>query len=101
MKGFSQRNIKYMRQWYIFWNNKSLIGQQPVAQLKVSQKQEYINNIFQIPWGHNIYIVSKCKSHDEAVFYINKIVEHNYLRAVLIHQIESNLYNRDGKAITN
>ena len=80
---------------YLFWINKSPIAKQVVSQLETEIP------IFQIPWGHNIYIVSKCESHEEAVFYINKIVKHNYSRVVLIHQIESNLYNRDGKAITN
>jgi len=50
LKGFSERNLKYIKQWYIFWSK----GQQPVAQ------------IFQIPWGHNIAIITKCKNMDEA-----------------------------------
>jgi len=93
LKGFSTRNIKYMRQWYIFWSDDILNGQQLVAQLE--------NKIFQIPWGHNIAIISKCKSLNEANFYINKIIENNYSRAALLHQLETNLYARDGKAITN
>jgi len=47
IKGFSLRNIKYIRQWYSFYNKENELGQQAVAQLK------------QIPWGHNIAIVSK------------------------------------------
>ncbi len=93
LKGFSSRNIKYMRQWYFFWSENSEIRQQAVAQLE--------DTIFQIPWGHNITIITKCKLLNEANFYVIKTIENNYSRSVLIHQLESNLYNRNGKAITN
>jgi len=59
------------------------------------------NKIFQIPWGHNREIITKCKTLNEANFYVNQTIENNYSRAVLVHQIESALYNRAGKAITN
>jgi len=85
MSGFSLRNIQYMKKWYLFYS----IVQQPVAQ------------IFQIPWGHNIHIITKCKSVDEALFYVRETITNGYSRAVLIHQIESNLYKRKSKAITN
>ncbi len=86
MKGFSLRNLKYMRQWYRFWSVEPAIGQQLVAQ---------------IPWGHNLLIISKIKNIDEAKFYVQKTLENNWSRAVLTHQIESGLYQRAGKAITN
>lgn len=89
IQGFSVRNLKYMRQWFTFWNIDNQIGQQLVAQL------------FKIPWGHHIAIITKIKNSDEAVFYLKKTIEHGYSRAVLIHQIESHLYGREGKAITN
>lgn len=86
MKGFSERNLKYIRQWYMFFKRCDTIGQQLVAQ---------------IPWGHNIVIISKCKSTLEAVFYVQKTIQNNWSRAVLTHHIESGLYAREGKAITN
>jgi predicted nuclease of restriction endonuclease-like (RecB) superfamily len=85
MKGFSVRNLKYMKQWYLFYSK----GQQVVAQ------------IFQIPWGHNIAIITKCKNIDEALFYVRKTIQNGYSRSVLVHQIESNLYNRNKRAINN
>lgn len=89
MKGFSLTNLKYMKQWYIFWTTQTSISQQVVDQL------------FKIPWGHHIAIITKVKNSEEAVFYLQKTVEHNYSRSVLIHQIENKLYGREGKAITN
>ncbi len=87
MKGFSKRNLLYMKRWFLYWNE---IVQQAVAQLE---------NI--IPWGHNIVIIEKIKDIETAIFYINKTIENNWSRAVLVHQIESGLYNRHGKAINN
>ena len=86
MKGFSVRNLKYMRQWFQFWSVEPAIGQQLVAQ---------------IPWGHNLVIIGKIKNVQEAIFYVQKTIQNNWSRAVLTHQIEGQLYQREGKAITN
>lgn len=88
VKGFSLRNLKYIRQWHTFWQ-AAPIGQQAVAQLMA------------IPWGHNLIIVSKCASHDEALYYLRQTQTHGWSRAVLTHQIESGLWQREGKAVTN
>ncbi len=85
IKGFSERNLKYMRQWYLFFVN----GQQVVAQ------------IFQIPWGHNITIITKIKDIEVAKFYIKRTIEGNWSRATLKQQMENKLYIREGKSVTN
>jgi predicted nuclease of restriction endonuclease-like (RecB) superfamily len=89
MKGFSKRNLEQIRRWYIFYGSDSSIAQQPVAQLA------------QVPWGHNLLIVSKCQSQQEASYYIENSIQYGWSRAVLTHQIESNLWQREGKAIAN
>jgi predicted nuclease of restriction endonuclease-like (RecB) superfamily len=53
------------------------------------------------PGGHNIVIISKCKAVREAIFYAENTIRHNWSRSVLVHQIESGLHKREGKAITN
>jgi len=85
MKGFSVTNIKYMRKWYLFWSNSP----------------QLVDEIFKIPWGHNREIITKCKNIDEALFYVRKTIQNGYSRAVLIHQIESDLYHRSKRAINN
>ena len=83
IKGFSLRNIKYIRQWVIFYSNGNAIGQQAVAQLEDPINQQ----IFQIPWGHNIAIISKSESFDEAIYYvINTQQHHNTLDTQYIGQ---------------
>jgi predicted nuclease of restriction endonuclease-like (RecB) superfamily len=96
MKGFSRRNLELIRQWHTFWNN-AVIAKQPVSQLD----SQVIAIITQIPWGHNIAIISKCKNIEEALYYVNNTINHSWSRSVLIHQIESGLFQREGNAITN
>lgn len=54
-----------------------------------------------IPWGHNQRIMYKCKDINEALFYLQKTMDNGWSRSVLEHQIDSNLYERQGKAIMN
>ncbi|MDD4650055.1 MAG: DUF1016 N-terminal domain-containing protein [Desulfoplanes sp.] len=89
MKGFSKRNLEQIRRWYLFYSEAGPIAKQPATQL------------FSIPWWHNVVIVSKCKTTAKAFFYIQKTIEKNWSRSVLTHQIESGLYEREGKAMTN
>jgi predicted nuclease of restriction endonuclease-like (RecB) superfamily len=83
MKGFSKRNLEFVRKWRGFW-----IGQEPIAKQLVSQ----------LPWGHNLALISKSRSQDEAHFYAQKTLQNGWSRAVLTHQIEGGLYRREGKA---
>lgn len=121
MKGFSRRNLFYVKQWYQFYGQgaQSQIVQQLVAQSsessqeltrKLSQTakqsgQQAVAQIpaafLQVPWGHHLQIISKCKEPEEALFYINETIRNNWSRNILVLQIESGLYNRQGKAITN
>jgi predicted nuclease of restriction endonuclease-like (RecB) superfamily len=73
----------------VFYQDLPVIGQQLVAQL------------CSIPWGHNLAIISKAKMPDEALYYVKNTLEYGWSRNVLVHQIESGLYQREGKAITN
>ena len=93
LQGFSLRNIHYMKKWVLFYSNSQHSVDEIVQQL--------VAQIFQIPWGHNIHIISKVKNIDEALFYISKTIENNYSRAQLVEQMNKELYLRSGKAVTN
>ncbi len=88
-KGFSRSNLFSMKQWFEFYSTSNI---------EIEKIQQLVG---QIPWGHNLVIITKSKSVDEAIFYCNKTIENNWSRAVLINQISSDFYNRQGKAITN
>lgn len=92
MKGFSVTNLKYMKRFYQFYSVDQEIGQQLVDQLE---------NIYIIPWGHQILLISKCDTVGEALFYISKTLENGWSRAVLLNFLDTGLFERQGKAITN
>ncbi len=85
MKGFSPRNLKYMRAFAQAWPNEAFV-QAPLAQLT---------------WYHNIAILEKVASPKQREWYIHKTLEHGWSRNVLVLQIESRLFERQGKAPTN
>jgi predicted nuclease of restriction endonuclease-like (RecB) superfamily len=85
MKGFSPRNLKYMRALAEAYVDAQFV-QQAVAQ---------------IPWGHNVRILDYVKDSVEREWYIRQTVQNGWSRDVLVHHIESNLYRRQGKAVTN
>ncbi|MHC4884516.1 MAG: PDDEXK nuclease domain-containing protein [Planctomycetota bacterium] len=97
VKGLSVSNLQYARRWYLFYSQ----GVTKIGTACSDFAKPPLSQLAQIPWGHNIRIVSKCDSVDEALFYVRKTVEHGWSRAVLIHQIDSRLFEREGRAVTN
>jgi predicted nuclease of restriction endonuclease-like (RecB) superfamily len=85
MKGFSPRNLKYMRAFAEAWPEEEFV-QQAVAQ---------------IPWGHNVRILDSVKEGRAREWYVQATLEHGWSRDVLVHQIESGLHKRAGAAVTN
>jgi predicted nuclease of restriction endonuclease-like (RecB) superfamily len=85
MKGFSPRNLKYMRALAEAWPDEQFV-QQAVAQ---------------IPWGHNVRILDYVKDAAQRECYVRATIEHGWSRNVLVHQIESGFHRRSGAAVTN
>lgn len=122
MGGFSSYNLRFCKTFFEFYRTK-LIWEQAVPKLenKIIQQADgqlilvknegleiqeqlvpkFQKNVFEIPWGHHILILKKIKNQKEAFFYINQTIENNWSRSVLEYQIESDLYSRQGNAITN
>ena len=96
-KGFSVRNLKYMRAFAKEYPHFPFV-QVPPAQLNNEKVQV---PLAQITWYHHISLLSKVKSIHERVFYINETAQNEWSRDVMLLQIKSNLYARSGKAINN
>ncbi len=96
--GFSRENIYRMRSFFLAYSNQGEIVSQPVTQLETSTPPL---QMLQIPWGHNQELIFKTKDQDARLWYAHAAKEHGWSRAVLVHQIETDLYGRKGKAITN
>jgi predicted nuclease of restriction endonuclease-like (RecB) superfamily len=116
IRGFSRSNLFYCKQFYLFYANP--IVQQAVGQIEQNDsvpsnsesKKEIVHQAVglinqqeftKIPWSHNILIFTKSQSVQEAVFYINETIINNWSRDVLALQIKTDLYKRQGKAISN
>jgi predicted nuclease of restriction endonuclease-like (RecB) superfamily len=85
MKGFSTRNLKYMRQF---------ADEYPDI--------EFVQEVLaQITWYHNLTLLDKIDDYEIRNFYIKKTVENGWSRNFLVSQIEAKLHEREGKAITN
>ncbi len=85
MKGFSRSNLLYMRAFAEAWPDEAIV-QQAVGQL---------------PWGHNLLLLSKLNNNKERLAYAQKILNHGWSRSVLAMQIETRLLEREGHAQTN
>ncbi|MBX3071983.1 MAG: DUF1016 family protein [Thermomicrobiales bacterium] len=98
VSGFSTQNLWYMRGFYLAWTRDVKELQQPVGDL---DGENLPQPVAEIPWGHNIQLVTKIKDPAERIWYAQKTLENGWSRNVLVHQIESDLYRRQGGAISN
>ena len=85
LKGFSPRNLKYMRAFAEAWPEPEFV-QEVLAQL---------------PWYHQLALLDKLPGPETRKWYVAKAIEHNWSRNVLVMQIETRLLERSGKAATN
>ena len=124
-KGFSARNLWNMKKWYLFYSGNEMFSkiahhmeesldlqslklQQVGVELGQNEKLHQFGaeiefpTIFGfVPWRHHVEIVTKCKTIEEALFYIGKIIEESWSRSVLIDNIKAQLYQSSGNALTN
>lgn len=85
MKGFSRANLMYMRAFAEAWPDAQIV-QQAVGQL---------------PWGHNLVLLTRLKQPEQRLAYARAAIEHGWSRSVLNIHIETRLLERTGKAVTN
>lgn len=123
-EGFSTSNLWYMKKWYVFYttqvpleklqrvigelqpavNQKYIKLQRPVAELDETIKDEgedFPLPFSLVPWGQHIEIITRCKKLEEALFYIQQVIEKGLSRPALINCIKSNLYEHQGKIVNN
>lgn len=115
---FSETNLKYMKYFYEMYNpylenltkrdsnheNKisPQLGDQLEFQIYPQVGDKIEDDLFSIPWGHHKCLIDKLKNNPKvALFYIRKTLENGWSRDMLLNFISTNLYEREGKAITN
>jgi predicted nuclease of restriction endonuclease-like (RecB) superfamily len=86
IEGFSKRNLERMRAFFLAYPDVSLFAAQAVSQ---------------IPWGHNVVLLQKLKNPEKRLWYAQQTLEQGWSRNVLTLQIDSRLFERQGKAESN
>lgn len=124
-EGFSTRNLRYMEQWYLYYTTEAANLQRPVAEImpmlvidermtnlqrsvaefdrttSAYKGEEFPLPFAFVPWGQHIEIITRCKSLEESLFYIQQVIEKGLSRPALINCIKANLYEHQGKIINN
>ncbi|MBP5566654.1 MAG: DUF1016 family protein [Bacteroidales bacterium] len=123
-KGFSTTNLWRMKQWYMFYAQESqklpqLVGELQSADLQGRKKLPQLAGeihdriisqqdgvafpeIFAyVPWGHHAEIIAKCKTLEEALFYVVNSASEGWSRNTLMNCIKADYFHTSGGAITN
>lgn len=118
-EGLSERNLRYTKKFYQLYNQKikilqqiaanseSEILQQPAAKSNTELASQELaahimQDLFSVPWGHQMLLIDKCSDNViKALFYVQQVVENGWSRNVLHNYIDSSLYERQGKALSN
>ena len=96
--GFSALNIWRMRAFYLAYAEEVTILSRPVTELEGPSVPRALKSI---PWGHNLELLFKLKDPARRLWYAQKALEHGWSLPVLVQQIKSKLYERQGAAVTN
>ena len=118
VEGLSVTNLRYCRRFYLLYSQAETI--RPQLEGELDRKPQTTNHpqvgdemqtsdtslisdaIFKVPWGHHKLILDKVKGDvNKALFFIGQVVENGWSRAILLNWIDTGLYERKGKAITN
>lgn len=97
VKSFSETNLRYMQKFAELYSEISNL-----PQVGEDFRSEEIEPLFAIPWGHHKIIIDKCNGNPKkALFFVNQVIQNNWSCAVLLNFLDTDLYERQGKAITN
>ncbi len=116
--GLSVTNLRYCRRFYLLYSKAFEIRPQLEGEIKSDTNSEFrpqvegellassssqqLEDIFKIPWGHHKLILDKVKGDtDKALFFVGQTLENGWSRAMLLNWIDTGLYERSGKALTN
>lgn len=117
-EGLSATNLRYCRRFYLLYYKSVVIRPQVEGKLsrtpdtsiypqaggkiRSSYPAQELSPIFNVPWGHHKLIMDKVKGDiNKALFYIGQTLENGWSRSLLLNWIDTGLYERQGKAISN
>lgn len=116
-RGFGTTNLWAMKKWYLFFSSSEAteklhqlggelqrVDSQRIIKLhQVSAESDsnFPQALGLVPWRHQVNIITKCKSVDEAVFYLKECILNGWTRQTLDNSLKANLYKTHGNAISN
>ena len=102
VNGLSKTNIYYCRKFYQLYNPSNEIFHQFEGEFTDAQNFHQLGGIFEIPWRHHCLIMDKVKGDvAKAMFYVHQTIENGWSRSMLLNFISTDMYERQGKALTN
>ena len=123
--GLSERNIRYAKDFYLLYSQEVGVLQQVAAKSDledVTKDEEKLqqpaaksndtilpqlveqikSEIFSVPWGHHMLLIDKCKNAPQkALFFVHQTMQNGWSRNMLFNFLDTDLYERQGKALTN
>ena len=91
---FSETNLLYMKNFYLLY--------QPYLEITPQLGEQIRNDIFSIGWGHHKVLIDKySKQPEKALFFVHQTVENGWSRDMLLNFMGTDLYERQGHALTN
>lgn len=100
--GLSERNLRYTKRFYLLYNKVVNILQQGVANSEEQILQQVAAKMFMLPWGHHLMLMDRFSDYPEKVwYYVCESVNHGWSRNMLLNFLDTNLYERNSKALTN
>lgn len=114
-KGFGSRNLWNMKKWFQYFSSDESLEKLHQAGAELQRldnnsiiKLHQVGGEFGlplllglVPWRHQVNIITKCKSIDEAIFYLRECILGGWSRQTLDNSLKANLYKSRGKAISN
>lgn len=100
--GFSITTLRYTKNFYLLYNQLVENAQQVVEYFNDEKPQQVVEHLFSIPWGHHTFLIDKSEGDSaKAYFYVRQTIENGWSRAMLANFWDTDLYSREGKAISN
>lgn len=97
-KCFSRTNLYYIKKFYLLYSQINTI----VHQLDGQLYEQVIEKLFSVSWGHHMRLIDKCGMDvEQAYFYVCQSIENGWSRDVMLNFVDTDLYGRSGKALSN
>ena len=104
-KGLAPTSLRYTKYFYQLYSPLFENRRQPADDLREAiyrQPAEELDLLFCIPWTHHQKIIDKVQGDSQkALFFVRKTWENQWGRGMLVNFLDTDLYEREGKALSN